>query len=251
MYLCPVVYILVGECKRVCVSHTVKALLVHYSAAGQGFIVLLVTHQRVHAQDGWKKRRRLKNEHFLRKKKRIEKEKAREQCWHWVDLLIGLQPYTRPPCTSRFQHRNQGKHEKKRKKEKNLHTVWIQLPCTGFDFCNHSWPSALSRPKPNQCAIYFICYKKIMRYQPAKAKKSMMRSGSRKSEICFQPSSYSEDTINRESLPCFFVREIESIWLFIRLLNAVKCVYCNKLRGLFTTSISHFKSPSSNSSRVG
>lgn len=79
MYLCPVVYILVPECKRVCVSHTVKALLVDYSAAGQGFIVLLVTHQRVHAQDGWKKRRRLKNEYFLRKKG-IEKEKAREQC---------------------------------------------------------------------------------------------------------------------------------------------------------------------------
>lgn len=84
----------------------------------------------------------------------------------------------------------------------------------------------------------------------SQGKKSMMCSGSRKSEICFQPSSYS-DTINRESLPCFFVREIESIWLFIWLLNAVKCVHCNKLRGLFTTSISHFKSPSSNSSRVG
>lgn len=77
MYLCPVVYILVGECKHVCVSHTVKALLVDYSAAGQGFIVLLVTHQRVHAQDGWKKRRRLKNEHFLRKKKDREKESKR------------------------------------------------------------------------------------------------------------------------------------------------------------------------------
>lgn len=249
MYLCPVVYILVGECKRVCVSHTVKALLVDYSAAGQGFIVLLVTHQRVHAQDGWKKRRRLKNEHFLRKK-RIEKEKAREQCWHWVDLLIGLQPYTRPPCTSRFQHRNQGKHEKKKKRKKKTCTLY------GFSSRVLALTSATTadllllagRSQINvQYTLFVIKNNEISASQ---GKKSMMWSGSRKSEICFQPSSYS-DTINRESLPCFFVREIESIWLFIWLLNAVKCVHCNKLRGLFTTSISHFKSPSSNSSRVG
>lgn len=48
-----------------------------------------------------------------------------------------------------------------------------------------------------------------MRYQPAKAKK--IYDVLWQQEICFQPSSYSEDTINRESLPCFFVREIESI----------------------------------------
>lgn len=250
MYLCPVVYISVGECKRVCVSHTVKALLVDYSAAGQGFIVLLVTHQRVHAQDGWKKRRRLKNEH-LRKKKDRERESKRAVLTlsGLIDWLATLDQTTMHQSLSASQSRQAWG---KKKKEKNLHTVWIQLPCTGFDFCNHSWPSALSRPKPNQCAIYFICYKKNNEISASQGKKkSMMCSGSRKSEICFQPSSYSEDTINRESLPCFFVREIESIWLFIRLLNAVKCVYCNKLRGLFTTSISHFKSPSSNSSRVG
>lgn len=38
-----------------CVKHTVESLLVHYGAASQGFIVLLVTHQCVHTQDGWKK----------------------------------------------------------------------------------------------------------------------------------------------------------------------------------------------------
>ena len=37
---------------------TVEALLVDYVAAGQGFIVLLVTHQGVHTQDGWKTVRR-------------------------------------------------------------------------------------------------------------------------------------------------------------------------------------------------
>lgn len=172
MYLCPVVYILVGECKHVCVSHTVKALLVDYSAAGQGFIVLLVTHQRVHAQDGWKKRRRLKNEHFLRKK-RIEKEKAREQCWHWVDLLIGLQPYTRPPCTSRFQHRNQGKHEKEKKKERKKKTCTLY----GFSSCVLALTSATTADllllagwsQINVQDTLFVI-KKIMRYQPAKAK---------------------------------------------------------------------------------
>lgn len=38
---------------------TVEALLVDYGTAGQGFIVLLVTHQGVHTQDGWKTARRL------------------------------------------------------------------------------------------------------------------------------------------------------------------------------------------------
>lgn len=37
-----------------CDLHTVEALLVHYGAAGQGFVVLLVTHKCVHTQDGWK-----------------------------------------------------------------------------------------------------------------------------------------------------------------------------------------------------
>ncbi len=38
---------------------TVEALLVDYGAAGQGFVVLLVAHQGVHTQDGWKTARRL------------------------------------------------------------------------------------------------------------------------------------------------------------------------------------------------
>lgn len=84
-----------------------------------------------------------------------------------IDWLATLHQTTMHQSLSASQSRQAWE---KKKKEKNLHTVWIQLPCTGFDFCNHSWPSALSRPKPNQCAIYFICYKKIMRYQPAKAK---------------------------------------------------------------------------------
>ena len=42
----------------VCVLCTVEALLVDYGAAGQGFVVLLVTHQGVHTQDGWKTVRR-------------------------------------------------------------------------------------------------------------------------------------------------------------------------------------------------
>lgn len=71
------IYILVHKCKCAYVSHTVEALLVDYSAAGQGFIVLLVTHQSVHAQDGWKIRRKLKNEHFLRKKEGERKSKSR------------------------------------------------------------------------------------------------------------------------------------------------------------------------------
>ena len=50
---------LVHVCRRVCTVHTVEALLVDYGAAGQGFIVLLVTHQGVHTQDGWKTARRL------------------------------------------------------------------------------------------------------------------------------------------------------------------------------------------------
>lgn len=173
-------------------------------------------------------------------KKRIKKEKAREQCWHWVDLLIGLQPYTRPPCTSHFQHRNQVKHEKKKKSS----CVLALTSATTADLLLLADRSQINV----QDTLFVIKNNEISASQ---GKKSMMCTGSRKSEICFQPSSYSEDTINGASLPCFFVREIESIWLFIWLLNAVKCVYCNKLRGLFTTSISHFKSPSSNSSRVG
>lgn len=43
-----------GKCLCECVLHTVKALLVDDGATGQGFVVLLVTHQGVHAQDGWK-----------------------------------------------------------------------------------------------------------------------------------------------------------------------------------------------------
>lgn len=172
MYLCPVVYISVGECKRVCVSHTVKALLVDYSAAGQGFIVLLVTHQRVHAQDGWKKRRRLKNEH-LRKKKDRERESKRAVLTlsGLIDWLATLDQTTMHQSLSASQSRQAW--GKKKKKEKNLHTVWIQLPCTGFDFCNHSWPSALSRPKPNQCAIYFICYKKNNEISASQGKKNL------------------------------------------------------------------------------
>lgn len=42
-------------CVRV---RTVEALLVDDGAARQGFIVLLVTHQGVHTQDGWKTARR-------------------------------------------------------------------------------------------------------------------------------------------------------------------------------------------------
>lgn len=38
----------------VCVLHTIKSLLVDDGTAGQSFIVLLVTHQRVHAQNGCK-----------------------------------------------------------------------------------------------------------------------------------------------------------------------------------------------------
>lgn len=38
-------------CVGVCVSCTVEALLVDYGAAGQRFVVLLVAHQGVHAQD--------------------------------------------------------------------------------------------------------------------------------------------------------------------------------------------------------
>lgn len=42
----------------VCGAFTVEALLVDNGTAGQGFIVLLVAHQGVHAEDGWKTTRR-------------------------------------------------------------------------------------------------------------------------------------------------------------------------------------------------
>lgn len=127
MYLCPVVYISVGECKRVCVSHTVKALLVDYSAAGQGFIVLLVTHQRVHAQDGWKKRRRLKNEH-LRKKKDRERESKRAVLTlsGLIDWLATLDQTTMHQSLSASQSR-QAWGKKKRKKK----------TCTLYGFSSH------------------------------------------------------------------------------------------------------------------
>lgn len=41
-----------------CVLCTVEALLVDYGAAGQGFVVLLVTHQGVHTKDGCKTNKR-------------------------------------------------------------------------------------------------------------------------------------------------------------------------------------------------
>lgn len=57
---------------------TVEALLVDYGAAGQGFIVLLVTHQGVHTQDGWKTARR-PNEDGKRLRGR-NRESEREEC---------------------------------------------------------------------------------------------------------------------------------------------------------------------------
>lgn len=88
-----------------------------------------------------------------------------------IDWLATLDQTTMHQSLSASQSRQAW--GKKKKKEKNLHTVWIQLPCTGFDFCNHSWPSALSRPKPNQCAIYFICYKKNNEISASQGKKKI------------------------------------------------------------------------------
>lgn len=59
-------------CERV---RTVEALLVDYGAAGQGFIVLLVTHQGVHTQDGWKTARR-QNEDGENEQRETEKEEC-------------------------------------------------------------------------------------------------------------------------------------------------------------------------------
>lgn len=75
-------------CKHV---RTVEALLVDDGAAGQGFIVLLVTHQGMHTQDGWKTARRLNedggnegNEQRVRGRKQRERNAGKES----IDLLI-------------------------------------------------------------------------------------------------------------------------------------------------------------------
>lgn len=56
-------------CVSVCVCvFTVEALLVDYGTAGQGFVVLLVAHQGVHTEDGWKTTRemRVRGRHVCR-----------------------------------------------------------------------------------------------------------------------------------------------------------------------------------------
>lgn len=170
MYLCPVVYISVGECKRVCVSHTVKALLVDYSAAGQGFIVLLVTHQRVHAQDGWKKRRRLKNEH-LREKKDRERESKRAVLTlsGLIDWLATLDQTTMHQSLSASQSRQAWGKKKRKKKTCTLYgfssRVLALTSATTADLLLLAGRSQINV----QYTLFVI--KKIMRYQPAKAKK--------------------------------------------------------------------------------
>lgn len=67
---------------QVCVLHTVEALLVDYGAAGQGFIILLVTHQGVHAQDGWKTARGQRM-----KRTNIRKGKVKERVMLTVNRL--------------------------------------------------------------------------------------------------------------------------------------------------------------------
>lgn len=172
MYLCPVVYISVGECKRVCVSHTVKALLVDYSAAGQGFIVLLVTHQRVHAQDGWKKRRRLKNEH-LRKKKDRERESKRAVLTlsGLIDWLATLDQTTMHQSLSASQSRQAWGKKKRKKKTCTLYgfssRVLALTSATTADLLLLAGRSQINV----QYTLFVI--KKIMRYQPAKAKKNL------------------------------------------------------------------------------
>lgn len=170
MYLCPVVYISVGECKRVCVSHTVKALLVDYSAAGQGFIVLLVTHQRVHAQDGWKKRRRLKNEHLRKKKgsrKRKQESSADTEWTYW--LACNLRPDHHAPVAFSIAIKASMRKKKRKKKTCTLYgfssRVLALTSATTADLLLLAGRSQINV----QYTLFVI--KKIMRYQPAKAKK--------------------------------------------------------------------------------
>ena len=76
---------------------TVEALLVDDGAACQSFIVLLVTHQGVHTQDGWKTARRPSDDKGKKTKtKRTNRWTDAEK--ESTDFMITATEYSGPPC---------------------------------------------------------------------------------------------------------------------------------------------------------
>lgn len=99
-------------------------------------------------------------------RKRKQESSADTEWTYW--LACNLTPDHHAPVAFSIAIKASMRKKKKRKKEKNLHTVWIQLLCTGFDFCNHLLLLAGWSQINVQDTLFVI--KKIMRYQPAKAK---------------------------------------------------------------------------------